>query len=268
MNKPTDDEMAEQLDNLTLLGEAEEDEEPNAPTTAEDGDGDEGEVIPDMDDIRWTEYVMKQFNQSTEMYDGYPVVDGLRRVATKLLGPIISSKPRTVQAPTSANGFCATVEWELTILWERDDELKPHQRVFGDVADVNPNNTEHPFCLHAAACAATKAEGRALRKALMLSRIHTAEEMMDAPEDTGDSGRKITDSQMTFLTMKGHDLDINIGKMLEATAKKNNYPSIKDIPYHKAVLMFNWICQVQQGVKTIPAEMKGFDPEWRKTLGV
>jgi hypothetical protein len=258
------DPMADDIDNLALLGDnadVEEEAEQSLPTAPSGSD--EVATVPDMTDPGWTEYVMKQFEEH-EFYDGYPVVDGLRRVAAKLLGPIISSKSKTVQAPTATNGLHATVEWELVFLWMRDDELGPHQRTFCDVSDVSNLNTESPFCLHAAACAATKAEGRALRKALMLSRVHTAEEMMDVPEDTGESGRKIMDSQLTFINMKCHDLDIDAMKMFAASMKKNGYKTIRDIPYQKAVEAFHWLNQCQIGTKKIPDEIRGYDPDWRK----
>lgn len=266
MSQQLDDPMADQLDNLAILGDdtdVEEEEEVKLSQQTEENQSFE----PEIGDVRWTEYVMKHF-EPDELFDGYPVVDGLRRVATKLLGPILSSKPRTVQAPSSANGFHATVEWEVVIRWERDDESGAEPRIFGDVADVSPNNTESPFCLHAAAVAATKAEGRALRKALHLSRVHSAEEMMDTPEDTGDSGRKITDSQLTFINMKAVDLDINTEKMFRMTMEKNGYKSVRDVPYQKAVSIFHWINQVQCGTKTLPEDLKGYDPDWKKKLGV
>ena len=266
-NENNYDPMAEDLDNLSLLDdESDVKEEQEEVQVVEHGKEDEF-VEPDIDDPNWTEFVMKQFLPD-EMFDGYPMVDGLRRVASKLLGDIILSRPRTVQSPNSGNGFHATVEWELGIMWRRDDEIGPHQRIFGDVADVSPNNTDEPYCLHAAACAATKAEGRALRKALMLTRIHTAEEMMDVPEDTGDGGKKVTDSTFTFLDMKGRHLNINIGKMLQRTMEKNEYKSARDIPYNKGVQMFHWINQIQCKTKNVPADLVGYDPEWKEKLGV
>src|SRR5690349_16712974 len=114
--EPNYDEAA---DNLAMLDDAEleQDELP----VVEHGQEDDY-VEPEMDDPKWTAHVMKHILPD-ELFDGYPVVDGLRRVATKLLGPIISSKPKTVQAPSSSNGFCATVEWELVIMWERDPDV-------------------------------------------------------------------------------------------------------------------------------------------------
>ena len=256
------DPMADEIDNLALLGEDDGEEAAALPDKAE------GAVsVPSMTDSSWTEYVMKQF-QEYELFDGYPTCDGLRRVAALLLGPIVSLRSRSVQAPNSGNGMAATVETEVIFMWTQDEDMSPHQRIFSDVADVSNLNTEDPFCLHASACAATKAEGRALRKALMLSRVHSAEEMMDVPEDTGDAGRKITDSQFTFVNMMASNLDINALKMFEMTMKKNGYAVARDIPYKKAVEIFHWLNQCQTNTRKIPDELRGYDPEWREKLGV
>lgn len=222
------------------------------------------EQIPFMHDVAWTEYVMKHFKDD-EIFDGYPTVDGLRRVATKLLGPIISSVSRVVQAPTSANGMHATVEHTVTFRWD-DNWSLDDKRTFQDVADVCPMNTELPYVLHSAATAATKAEGRALRKALQLRRVLAAEEMMDTPKYNDDNKHLITDSQLCFIDKMCYDLKINAVSLLNSGKEK--YKSVRDVPYNKAVEICHYLNQVQIKTKTLPENLSGYDPDWKKKAGV
>lgn len=223
---------------------------------------------PAMTDPDWTKFVMTQF-EDDEIYDGWPTTDGLRRVAQKLLGPITRSMPRTIQAPNAANGYHAIVEWELEISWERREpqgpERLPHIRVFGEVGDVSMANTDYPFCLHAAPSAATKAEGRALRKALGLKQVYAAEEMKNQTDDKPD-GRLINASQFSFIDMKCHDLNINAVALLNSGSTK--YAKLQDIPHATAVKIFEWFNKVQIGTVKLPENLKGYQAGWRQQAGV
>jgi len=115
----------------------------------------------------WNDHVLSYFEKS-ELYEGRPLTAGLRRVAELLLGRIVSSRPTQVFAPVSGNEIGrATVVWELVFA---DGSL------FSDVADCWEGNTDDAFCVFNTATAATRAEGRALRKALRLKTV-SAEEM-------------------------------------------------------------------------------------------
>ena len=50
---------------------------------------------PAMTDPEWNDYVMSMFTDK-EMYNGNPLVNGLRRVAEVVLGPIVYSGPTQV----------------------------------------------------------------------------------------------------------------------------------------------------------------------------
>ena len=53
---------------------------------------------PSMTDPKWNDYVMSMFTEK-EMYNGNPLVNGLRRVAEVVLGPIVYSGPTPVFPP-------------------------------------------------------------------------------------------------------------------------------------------------------------------------
>ena len=56
------------------------------------------ENAPSITDPEWNEYVMSMFT-SKELYDGNPLVNGLRRVAELVIGPIVYSGPTQVFPP-------------------------------------------------------------------------------------------------------------------------------------------------------------------------
>jgi len=120
----------------------------------------------------WSDYVMRQFDKS-EMFDGNPTCAGLRRVAEELLGDIIVSRPSQVWPATDADGpGRATVVFEVIFDWMNSGQM----RTYSEVADVWHGNTGDLFCAHPVATASTRAEGRALRKALKVKCL-AAEEL-------------------------------------------------------------------------------------------
>ena len=122
---------------------------------------------PKTTDPEWNDYVLSLFDKS-EMYDGRPLCHGLRRVAELLFGNIMVSRPVKVFPPQDDNGVGrATVIWEVVF---------ENGSAFSDVADCWEGNTDDTFCAFNTATAATRAEGRALRKALRLKTV-AAEEM-------------------------------------------------------------------------------------------
>ena len=127
---------------------------------------------PSMFSEEWNEYVMAHFKRN-ELIDGNPICAGLRRVAELLLGDIIESGPEQVFPASDSNGpGRATVVFSITFNWMNTGSI----RTFKEVADVWHGNTDDLFCAHPVATASTRAEGRALRKALKL-RCLAAEEL-------------------------------------------------------------------------------------------
>ncbi|SVC62097.1 uncharacterized protein METZ01_LOCUS314951, partial [marine metagenome] len=121
-------------------------------------------TMPAYGSKEWNDYIMGKF-ESRELIDGNPICAGLRRVAEDVLGSIVSSRPLQVWPSTDVNGpGRATVVFEVVINWMDSGEL----RTFAEVADVWHGNTDDLFCAHPAATASTRAEGRALRKALKI----------------------------------------------------------------------------------------------------
>jgi hypothetical protein len=220
------------------------------------------DIQPDMHDPAWSDFVIRQF-EPDEMFNGLPTTDGCRRIVNKLLGPIVESMPIIAQAPTPQNDNHATVVWKLVIRW---DNNPLDLRTFGDGADVYIGNTHKEFAIHATASAATKAEGRALRKALQLKKVLTAEEMNEVPAE---DPTKISKGQISFINMMCERNDINVMKLL-GLSKLHKLQRIEDVPYATAVQISKYLNDCQNGKDSqgrkvdFPANIKGYDPNWRQ----
>ena len=102
---------------------------------------------PSITDPAWNEYVMSKFTPK-ELYDGNPLVNGLRRVAELVIGPIVYSGPTQVFPPQRDDHHGrATVVFTV----EFDNGMK-----YSEVADCWEGNTDDMFCAYAIATESTK----------------------------------------------------------------------------------------------------------------
>ena len=230
---------------------------------------------PSMHSPEWNDYVMSHF-EPHELVDGNPICAGLRRVAEKLLGTIVESGPDQVFPATEGDGpGRATVVFKVVFSWMDTGMMK----VFKEVADVWHGNTDDLFCAHPVATASTRAEGRALRKALKI-RCLAAEELArkDIVEivrsavtgsqavkfgDTSNLGQegKITTQQVQYLDNVCLQLDINAFSYINSGERE--YDAVADIPKEKAKLIIRKINQYKNNKDLIPDGIKGYDPNWR-----
>lgn len=212
----------------------------------------------------WHDYVMKHF-QPDELIDGNPLTAGLRRVAELLLGDIISSKPIEVK-PVEGNGVGrATVVYEVQFQWKLDGS--GGVRVYADVADTWIGNTDDLFCVHAPATAATRAEGRALRKALKI-RALAAEELTKkdvskhlADNETLPEGHeKIVKDQINFIITKCKKLNLDVMKFINSG--EHEYASIEAVTKHKALKMIERLKEFTRDKDLIDDSIKGYNDSW------
>jgi len=221
---------------------------------------------PSYVSAEWADYVMSHF-QPNELIDGNPVCAGLRRVAELLLGTIVETGPEQVfPATESGKPGRATVVYKIIIDWMNTGAYK----VFREVADVWHGNTDDLFCAHPVATASTRAEGRALRKALKI-RALAAEELAKKdivsivqstttnadwnPEDT------ISNQQVTFVNNKCKQLDIDVRKFVNMGSKK--YESVSDVTRDTAQKMLRQLNDYQQN-GSIPEQIQGYESDWRE----
>ena len=229
-------------------------------------------TMPAYGSQEWNDYIMEKFD-NRELIDGNPTCAGLRRVAEDVLGDIVSSRPSQVFPSTDANGpGPATVVFEDVINWMNMGEL----RTFADVADVWHGNTDDLFCAHPVATASTRAEGRALRKALKI-RCLAAEELakkkdiesivreaVKSDKTTDGEWREedpISAPQTNFIDSKCKQLDINVVKFINNG--KESYDSISQVSKKTASKMLSLLNEYQNKSKKIPESVLGYNANWR-----
>ena len=219
---------------------------------------------PPYNSREWSDYVMTKFDKS-ELIDGNPICAGLRRVSETMLGTVVESGPEQVFPSTDPNKpGRATVVYKVVFDWMNTGYFK----TFREVADVWHGNTDDLFCAHPVATASTRAEGRALRKALKI-RALAAEELAKKdivsivqattadwnPEDT------ISNQQVTFVNNKCKQLDIDVRKFVNMGSTK--YESINDVTRNTAQKMLRQLNEYQQQ-GSIPERIQGYESDWRE----
>lgn len=226
----------------------------------------EQKSIPGYLSPEWHDYVMSFFSQN-EMADGNPTTAGLRRVAELLLGDIVSSKPIEVHAVKETGPGRSTVVYEVKFDWklipgDPSARCTGNVRTYADVADVWHGNTDALFCAYAPATASTRAEGRALRKALKLRGV-AAEEMckLDVAKIVAqETVEKISNEQISFIDSKCKKLDINVVAFINSGEKQ--YSSIYDVTRETAAKMIKKLTELTNDKTKIDESIKVYT-DWR-----
>jgi hypothetical protein len=220
---------------------------------------------PSVTDPGWNDYVMSKFIDK-ELYDGNPLVHGLRRVAELVIGPIVRSGPTQVFPPQrdDHHGRATVV---FTVEFENG-------MIYSEVADCWEGNTDDMFCAYAIATASTRAEGRALRKALRIRAV-AAEEMtkkdtakivreLSAKKEVSDGGyddsSRMSDAQHNFIDVKCKQLGVN-GALLFTTVF--NVDNNRKITKKVASDIIDTLNEYQRDKTTIPEAILGYAEEWR-----
>lgn len=221
--------------------------------------------VPSMLSPEWHDYAMTLFTES-EMVDGHPLVAGLRRVAELVLGPIMFSGPTQVfPVQREDHHGRATVIFSV--------EFANGMR-YAEVADSWEGNTDDVFCAYAVAIASTRAEARALRKALKirgvaaeeLTKKDTAKIVRDisntktASEGEYDDQSRMSDAQYNFIDVKCKQLNID-GEKLFA---RFGVDSGKKVSKKIASEIIDSLNDYQRDKSSIPQDIIGYKQEWRK----
>ena len=217
-----------------------------------------------INDIDWTDHVLSLLSDD-EKISGNPTTDGLRRIFEVALDcTVISAQSSVVQSPTVDNERRATVVHSLTYVLndpELNDQTKT--RSVSGAADVYWGNCDKIYRNHPVAVAETRAEGRALRRALRLRKVVAAEELakdIDTNHLEEQNIGKINSTQINFIDVFGKRLNINVLKLLEQLAidAKNIY----HISYDDAVKTITTLSGYQQN-NDIPDNIIGYDQNWK-----
>lgn len=211
---------------------------------------------PTQSDVGWTDYVLS-FLTEDELIKGNPTTDGLRRVFEKVLEcKIVNCETNVQQCPTPENSQRATVVVSLTYQFA-DGRVS----MIDGASDAFWGNTDKLFRNHPVAVAETKAEGRALRRALRLRKVVTADEIVeDVVEIDGETVDRISSSQIAFINNLSLKTDVNTTALLDSMGL-GEY-NTKKISHKDAVAVVRKLSEFQRDLAGVPDNLKGYDPDW------
>jgi hypothetical protein len=220
--------------------------------------------VPSHNDIEWTDYVLSLLSDD-EKIKGNPTTDGLRRVfEIALKCTVIHSDTVVIQSPSPDNEKRATVTHKLTYIIN-DPNLASELSIRSTTgaADVYWGNCDKIYRNHPVAVAETRAEGRALRRALKLRKVVAAEELTEDTEDhpDGNSVNKITNNQINFIDVIAQRLNINVSKLLKQQSMETK--NVYDLAHQNAVDIIRLLSKYQQNVGEIPEDIIGYNNEWK-----
>jgi hypothetical protein len=222
------------------------------------------EDAPSMLSSDWHDYAMTLFHDS-EIVDGHPLVAGLRRVSELVLGTIVFSGPTQV-FPVQRDDHHGRATVVFTV------EFANGMR-YSEVADSWEGNTDDMFCAFAVAIASTRAEARALRKALKikgvaaeeLTKKDTAKIVRDisntkaSSEGEYNEQSRMSDAQYNFIDIKCKQLNVNGQKLF----KEFNVDSGKKVSKKVASDLIDRLNDYQRDKNSIPKELTGYQEGWR-----
>ena len=217
-------------------------------------------------DLEWNDYVLGLLSDD-EKIDGNPTTDGLRRIfEIALQCSVVQSTSDVVQNPEPSNEKRATVVHTISYVLNSDSpgttDLNNCRTVSG-AADVYYGNCDKIYRNHPVAVAETRAEGRALRRALKLRKVVAAEELATNMEDdpTGDSVSKISNNQINFIDVMAKRLNINTLALISHLGFDSN--NVKNLMHDHAVSIIRELSKHQQNINDIPENMLGYSENWK-----
>jgi len=220
---------------------------------------------PDMLSSEWHDYAMSLFEED-ELMNGHPLVTGLRRVSELVLGQIMYSGPTQV-FPVTRDDHHGRATVVFTVRFANGSE-------YSEVADAWEGNTDDMFCAYAVAIASTRAEARALRKALKikgvaaeeLTKKDTAKIVRDISKQTNstsgdydDQGR-MSDAQSNFIDIKCKQLNVDGGRLLKEVF---NVDQNRKVSKKVASDIIDRLNEYQRDKGSIPESIVGYNEEWR-----
>lgn len=223
-------------------------------------------MVPNYTSFEWHDYVMSMFEAEELDINGYPKLTGLRRVANDIF-LITHSQVNIVDFPNANNGNRATAIYTLVASMRSD--INPQTIQLGDAADACPSNCPNLVANYPVAMASARAEGRALRKLLLL-RTLASEELAES-ENTNQVKEKegyIKIGQTYVIETLCKRNDLNLMKFINDVSfliDAKPYNKIEEVTYDKAIAMIAALRKIQNQTndKPVPNDMKGFDPKWR-----
>lgn len=220
----------------------------------------ESKETPTIHSPEWTDHVLSLL-MDDEKIAGNPTTDGLRRIFEEVLGcNLIETISDVVQSPEPSNEKRATVVHTLKYILNNDKD--GITRISSGAADVYWGNCDKIYRNHPVAVAETRAEGRALRRALRLRKVVAAEEIAKEVEDVdGLTVSKITNNQINFIDVLAKRLDVDVLKLLTEMGLDTN--NVHSISHEDAVAIVQKLSEYQQDMNKIPDGIKSYNSSWK-----
>lgn len=199
-------------------------------------------------DKEWTPYVLSLLDPDTEVVNGNPRTDGLRRVAEFVYGPMWTQS-HVIECPREENGYRSVIKVNVSF----------ENGVSADgVADAFNGNTDRDFSRYITAIAETRAEGRALRKALRLVKVLAAEETEPNPSgpviDTKDKENKIPKEMISGLKVMAESAKIDILRL--ALSEEMKVEDLSQLTRDQGNKLSNLLSKIKRGEITPPDGVK------------
>lgn len=259
--------------------EMEDDSALKAPTEHDVEVGESAFAEPEYTSTLWSDFLMAQFDED-ELPNGNPTVPAMRRLVNRFLGDILFSGAIETNHYYPSNPMevgRASCVYEIKIAWKKDGSIwlteddvmtgKFPTRVFRGSAGSFLGNTDDDFAIYPEAIAETRAESRALRKALGLQNVVAHEEVTnkDARDSVESSLRQgkdpvaddewheddsISSSQKLHIEAKCNMLGIDVDKFInlafyENRAEEKAYNDINEIKRGTASHMIRELTRYQ-----------------------
>ena len=214
-------------------------------------------VKPSSCSPQWVDYVIDQLTDN-ELVNGAPTTDGLRRVCEGEFGEIIASHSSPVDSLCTNTGRCAVNHTLHILKYETGQEI-----MVSACVDVLHNKLPAPFNEHMLATACTRAEGKALRRAMKI-KVHTSEELNNEDPEDASSGEPVNDQQISAIKVMSKRNNVDLESFCKSQSDGAN--SIRDLTNLEARLIINKLSSFQR--KGVPEEVSGYDSGWEETFGV
>lgn len=232
----------------------------------------EASSVPKPTDPKWVDYVLDQLADH-ELISGSPTTDGLRRVTEKVFGEIVESDTTILEIPKLAFSGKASAKHTLRIrkyghtreaqsTWEQNDDFI----TVSACVDVLGERLPSPFNQHLVSTACTRAEGKALRRALKI-RVQTAEELANSDDDDSKTLKEpINDQQIVAIKTMCKRNDVDLIKFVRSYPNSDKVASIREVKNLEGRLMINKLSSFQR--EGTPEEFAGYNDNWEEEFGV
>ena len=216
-------------------------------------------AAPEPTDEGWYDFLIDNLYEN-ELVQGNPTTDGLRRLTERFYGEIVKSKSDVIDTEHDGNGLRCTVRHTLLIRKYKTGTLAECDACI----DVDYRGVPHPFNRHVVATADTRAEGKALRRALKL-RVVTAEEVQTqvSEEEVLTAQDHINDQQIMAINAVCRKHNLNVEKVTKSVY--NNAKTLKQLTNLEASVLMDKITSYQRE-KSIPEELLGYDASWQSSF--